>query len=261
MPTRAEIVLDTISPVGCRIITMRLEYPRVIHAQMLRHTALRRTVMSSRAVPTARLIELAQTDPAIPSRWMRACRGMEAREDLPMDVAAKCRANWLAARDNAINTARAAHALGEQKQTANRHLEPYVHVAEIVTGTLDSWRSMLALRLPSDADPAVQHLAKLIELAIRHSTPNPSTVHAPMKRAGESPDPMLTAGRCARVSVARDTETEDIHTTLTRASKMLSDGHLTPFEHYAQAMSTDERIGPYTGWASYRSMLALDSSI
>ena len=255
MKTSATVVADTLSYQGARITTMRLVYPRCIHAQMLRHTALRRNVMSSRAVPTERLLEIVRTDPYVPNDWRRNRPGMRSDTRLSGEALLNAVDEWLAARDEALRSAIKLADIGAHKQHVNRLLEPFLCVVEIVTATQDAWDNMLFWRFDQEADPEAYILAIAVKDALLGSRPITNDIHSPM---AYSEDPYTCAGRIARVSYDRDTEKEPVEKTVERAKRMLAAGHIGPFEHYAWGCGATERHGAYVGWESYRHRMRLD---
>ena len=49
----AKVILDSVSPVGKRITTLQLKYPRFIHSEFMTHRAFSRNSMSSLLCPNA----------------------------------------------------------------------------------------------------------------------------------------------------------------------------------------------------------------
>ena len=135
MPITAEIVADSISPRGKRITSVKLCYPRFIHAELMTHRVFSRNASSSRAIPVKRMIAYLRSTPAMPVFWGSNQAGMQAGEELaPGDIEA-CRMVWLAGMQSAIATAQRLMDLGLHKQIANRVLEPWAHINVLVTAT------------------------------------------------------------------------------------------------------------------------------
>ena len=57
MAYKCEILADSISEQGHRLTTFKVTYPRIIHAEMLRHRMLSRNVASSRAIPFEKMVK------------------------------------------------------------------------------------------------------------------------------------------------------------------------------------------------------------
>ena len=65
----AKIIADSINPVGNRITTFELTYPRFVHAELMTHRLFSRNSASSRAIPTAKLMERIRGCPVMPKWW------------------------------------------------------------------------------------------------------------------------------------------------------------------------------------------------
>ncbi|QDB73542.1 thymidylate synthase [Escherichia phage vB_EcoM-ECP26] len=73
----AKIIADSISEKGKRITTFELEYPRIIHSELMTHRVFSRNAMSSRAVPVGKMLQQIVENPAMPVRFGVNKRGME----------------------------------------------------------------------------------------------------------------------------------------------------------------------------------------
>lgn len=73
---RAEIA-DSVSPDGVRITTFCLEYPRIIHSELMTHRLFSRNAMSSRAIPIAKMIKQVRENPSMPYRFGANQPGMQ----------------------------------------------------------------------------------------------------------------------------------------------------------------------------------------
>lgn len=205
----AEVIADSVSEYGKRITTFKLRYPRWIHAEGRTHRQLyigegtefdlgggltiepstpslmddpnlSRNASSSRAVPVEKLIQDILDDTAIPLYWGADQRGMQAGEELAVEVNLfdpetggdtfmEREAAWLWARDQAIIAARAFGEAGYHKQVVNRLLEPFSHINVVVTAT--EWDNFYGLRRHSDAEPHIHLLADRMWEAQEASTP------------------------------------------------------------------------------------------
>ena len=75
MTISAKVVKDSISPQGIRITTLEIEYPRIIHAEMLTHRVFSHcNSASSRAIQVSKVIELVESNPAMHMHWGRIKR-------------------------------------------------------------------------------------------------------------------------------------------------------------------------------------------
>ncbi|RUU75374.1 MAG: hypothetical protein EOS05_11840 [Mesorhizobium sp.] len=201
----AKIIADSISPIGKRITTMELRYPRFIHAEELTHRVLSsspqiieyiadgvmydenlsRNASSSRAIPVERMIQDVIDDPAMPIYWGKNQSGMQAGEEfegfdgyiknpwhaglIVQGTILSPEQGWLAGRDQMIKLARAYSDVGYHKQIVNRLLETWLHINVVVTAT--EWDNFFKLRLHKDAQPEIQQLARLMFDEMVSSTP------------------------------------------------------------------------------------------
>ena len=239
-----------------RIDTLLLRYPRCIHAEFMTHRMFSRNTSSSRAIPVKKLIKDVLNDPFVPLFWGKNQKGMQASEECndPVGNGTK-EAAWLEARDHAVEIAECFEQAGYHKQIVNRLLEPFSHITVVVTAT--NWSNFLALRDHPDAEPHIQILAREIRKAIEDAevqTLQPGDWHLPFITY-EDHDAALIYGNTVdgswletikKLSVARCASTsyktvEGFDMTLERAKALYdklansSPGHMSPFEHQAQA--------------------------
>ncbi len=165
MAYKCEILADSISEQGHRLTTFKLTYPRIIHAEMLRHRMLSRNVASSRAIPFEKMVKDVEEDPFIPLVWQKSHKGMQGSEywtdndTVTVDEGDEYErytkiysatehfiTEWLEARDLAIAQSYELNRLGVTKQLCNRLLEPFVWTTELVSGT--EWNGFFELRCP-----------------------------------------------------------------------------------------------------------------
>lgn len=180
---KAEIIQDSINPVGNRLTTFVLEYPRFIHAELLTHRVFSKNSASSRAIPIEKMIKQIEENPAMPEYWGKNQSGMQAKEELD-DIEKNIITNyeekgtshwnhnclvsekeaakriWLTARNKAISFALELNKLGLHKQISNRLLEPWFHIRVILSGT--EFENFFALRAHEFAQPELQKLAYLM---------------------------------------------------------------------------------------------------
>lgn len=148
------------------LTTFQLRYPLQIHAELMTHRVFSRNARSSRAVPTARLIEEVETEPFVPRYWGANQKGMQASEECDELVAwnsgkqtvmLTSRVRWLKARNAAVQAAKAFADAGYHKQICNRLLAPFLHIDVVLTTTdLSNWD---ALRDDRAAEPHIRDLA------------------------------------------------------------------------------------------------------
>ena len=82
MTVKARIIADSINSRGTRLTTFELEYPRIIHSELLTHRVFSRNGASSRAIPVNTMLDLIESNPAMPSHWGKNQPGMQAQEEL-----------------------------------------------------------------------------------------------------------------------------------------------------------------------------------
>lgn len=294
MTITVKIIADSVSPQGQRLTTFLLRYPRFIHAEFMTHKKISRNASSSRAIPSAKIIEDILVDPAMPVYWGKNMPGMQAREELDPENKLYASAHWLDARDAVIANVRGMLELGLHKQIANRALEPWMHINVLATGT--DWAHIYDLRCHPDAQPEFQELGGLMRHGQSINQPNvlqPGEWHLPFADDAETRDQarrFLMHNRITRdlpgeqeivnllrkVSTARSARTsyllhdgkastvaEDLalHDKLV-VSKPL---HASPAEHQATPdelsnapflkYKHEELHGNLTGWIQHRKML------
>lgn len=252
-----EIIKDSVSKAGCRLTTMKLVYPRYIHAEFMTHRVFSRNASSSRAIPIDKMIEKIKVNPAIPLTWGSNKAGMQAGKEVGVEALANAYSEWLFALDFAIERAEELHKIGLHKQHVNRILEPFMLIEVLVTAT--EWDNFFELRCHEDAQPEIQHLANIMRKALNESKPVERLVHLPFvdDDIGEDKSFKLSTARCARVSYTlRDGSTDEekdiaLHDRLVVAEPL----HASPAEHQAVAMRDDRFNRNFRGWSMYRNKL------
>lgn len=155
------------------MITLKLEMPRIILAELNTHKILVRNCQSSRAVPIKSAIQqLISGNNFVPSYWGRKKSGMSASEEnnelVSLGETITTREEiWYNAMCNAIEFAEAYDEANYHKQVAGRLLEPFMMVRVLLSGT--EWDNLFNLRTHSTAEPHFRDLAIKIYNAIRES--------------------------------------------------------------------------------------------
>ena len=249
----AKIILDSVGPNGARLTTFELSYPRMVHAELMTHRMFSRNSASSRAIPTEKLLGRIEEDPVMPVWWGKNQSGMQAREALTGDALALARAKWLLGRDEAVGRARLLAVVGLHKQIANRVVEPWMFITVIVTAT--EWGNFFALRDHADAQPELAACATKAHKLYKEHEPQKlrsGQWHLPFVTGNDeqqlrvdgfkSDDLCLIAtGRCARVSYLTHDGVRDPAADVALAKeRILPSGHMSPFEHVAQALTMIE---------------------
>ena len=258
-----KIVADSINTfTGDRITTFVLpRFPKVLLQELNTHRAFSRNAASSRAIPVEKMIERVQSDPYIP-KFTKAKKGMSGIEDDDQLFQEESELTWLRTLDWAIQGARKLLDIGVHKQNANRLLEPFARVPVIVTAT--EWDNFFKLRCDQAAHPDFREVAILMQKAMARSEPVGVSVgawHIPLfdesmiEVAPEVQRVMATA-RCARVSYTRhDGSAPTLDDDRRLHNSLLENGHLSPFEHCAKAITRDPGTRNFRGWKSYRATL------
>ena len=269
----AKVILDSVSPAGVRITTMQLRYWRGTHAEFMTHRVFSRNASSSRAIPVAKMLEQVRNNPAMPLHWGKNQPGMQAREELSGIALSDARLTWLAAAEDATKWAEEMVRLGVHKQVANRLLEPFQYISVIVTAT--EWDNFFALRDHPDAQPEIQHLARLMRQAMDASTPQkldygqwhlPYVSQEEQREIGTTNAIKCSVARCARVSyLTHDGQQPNVEKDIELHDKLVvSDPrHASPAEHQAQPLWDAFDMGADTslfcrnfrGWRQYRALL------
>lgn len=279
---KVTVIADSISPAGQRITTFELEYPRIIHSELMTHRLFSRNAMSSRAVPIKKMVELIRTNPAMPVRFGANQAGMqdkgvehdgqvwydwtETEDGLAHNLFCKGREAWMKAAENACEWAERFDKAGYHKQVANRLIEPFQMMKTVLTST--TFNNFWWLRLDADADPTFEHLTEVMKEAILDSTPEPLKpgewhtpyVHHAVTLDGsfygyyvvneegfpvdltEEEALAISASCCAQVSYRRLDETKEKALGI---YERLVDGkkvHASPFEHQATPLSPYREI-------------------
>jgi hypothetical protein len=217
-----------------------------------------RNSASSRAIPTAKLIERVLKDPAVPLEWGKNKAGMSASDVLPGDVAREAERAWLGARDAAVAHAQRLLALDVHKQELNRLLEPFLWHTVIVSAT--EWENFFELRCAPNAQPEIRAAALLMLEARNASVPLALDLgewHTPLLQPDESALDLETrrrvsAARCARVSYLTHQGLREIERDLELFDRLRADRHLSPFEHVATPAPDGGFQANFRGWIQMR---------
>lgn len=272
--TTAKIIADSVHPQvpSARITTFETYAPRYLLAEINTHRVLARSAASSRAIPVSKRIEMVDTDPYVPPAFGKNQPGMVSSEDLNARDNEAADTIWRIAAGYAIRCAEALNKLSVHKQQANRLLEPFAYVHGVITATeLDNFWN---LRLASNADPAFVELATKMKEAYDVSVPVARNNHLPytddldMDAFSLEQLRQVSASRCARISYTyHDGKPFDLYRDIARCEQLVSDKHMSPFDHVATAdtvewwkessrtkgyWETPEAHRQFWGWIPYR---------
>lgn len=236
------------------IITWELMYPRYIHSELMTHRQFSRNAASSRATPTRVLVEEVRKHPVFFDEVRLNQKGMTGGELVGDEVLKEFKRQWEDAANTAADYAEDWLKMGIAKQTVNRILEPFLPIRTIVTATdIDNF---FKLRLAPDAQPEIQSLAKAMNESREKAGVSVEEVHIPYAEYFTDKTEHLVAraiAACARVSVARnDGKKTTYEEDLAFTKRLLSAGHMTPFEHVAYAASSHWRYANFSDWMSMR---------
>lgn len=278
MSYQCKIIADSVSPAGARLTTMEIVFPRFILAEFNTHRDFSRNSASSRAIPTAKLIERVLSDPYVPETWGVNKKGMQAGNEIGLQDAMRCESAWFDARNQAVESTKLFDVLGVHKQWANRLLEPFLWHTVIVSAT--RWSNFFAQRCHPDAQPEMQRIAYLMKEGYEKSVPVERELHTPyiddeeLGRAVWVLTPreverkfgsdrfkdirrFVSVARCARVSYLTHDGKRDIQVDLDLYEKLRTSNHWSPFEHVAFAKTdATARSGNFTGWSQFRKQFA-----
>jgi len=244
---RAEIICDSVSPAGGRMTTFVVRFPRIILAEVNTHKMISKNSASSRARPSAAVLEEARTHPFLPSFWGKNQKGMQAAEEIADSAKEAAQHTWETLVRQAVHGASQLADAGVHKQLANRPLEPYMYHTAVLSGT--EWSNFFALRAHPDAQPEFQELAFAMRTAYAANTPSvlvSGEWHLPFVDEREKKvfrDEILcrmSVARCARVSYLTQDGRKSYEDDLALYARLVENGHMSPLEHVARALSTDE---------------------
>jgi thymidylate synthase ThyX len=257
----ARVLADSISPAGIRLTTLEVRFPRFILSEVNTHRTFSRNSSSSRAVPTSKMIERVLQNPAMPVEWGVNKAGMSASETLTPQQAEEAKAEWLRARDSAVHHVRNLQKFNVHKQIINRVLEPFMWHTVIISAT--EWDNFFSLRLAENAQPEIRIAAQHMRAAIDASKPTPVATgawHLPLVQDDERSMPIeelkkVSAARCARVSYLTHDGKRDIEKDIELCQRLLSDRHMSPFEHVATPIDDVDFHANFRGWRQMRKEL------
>ncbi len=262
--TSATVVLDSLSPIGERLTTMELTFPRFILAEFNTHRSFSRNAASSRAIPVEKMIAKVKAHPFVPTEWGTNQKGMQAGESLSGTAAEMCERTWLQARDIAVMHVEHLLGMGVHKQLANRLLEPFGWATVVASAT--EWANFFWQRCHKDAQPQFQKVAGLALKAYHESRPTEMQAgqwHTPYILPCEYHEfdldtrMKVSVARCARVSYLAQNGLRDSSLDLELYDRLRTGNHFSPFEHVASALTHSgwdwkSSTGNFWGWNQFR---------
>jgi thymidylate synthase ThyX len=265
---QAEVVCDSINPMGHRLTTIVGTCHRFVLAELNTHRLFSRNSASSRAIPTHKRIQQVLDDPAIPIEFGANQPGMQA--GAPIESEWEARSEWLTARDEAVVHAQRLADLGVHKQVVNRLLEPFMWHTVVISSTM--WENFFEQRCSPLAQPEIRVFAECIKDVYDASKPqevDPGGFHLPFVTGQDidaSPFDLLkiSAARCARTSYETHDGVIDIAKDIELYDKLVSARpmHASPLEHVAEALSSRTSTLPsvkptnfHPSWMQLRSLV------
>ena len=258
MTVTAKIIADSVNERNTRVTTFELEYPRIVHSELMTHRVFSRNSASSRAIPVNTMLDLIEVNPAMPSQWGKNQPGMQAKEELGELEKKAVKDLWLNACKEAVSHARVMNDIKAHKQVINRITEPYQHMKVVLTGT--DFANWFWLREHPDADPTIAELAAKMKYEYDYNEPDnleEDAWHLPYVRTqkanGTYPQRywdesdneitleqalMISVSACAQVSYRKTDDTlakaEMIYKRLIESKPT----HASPTEHQCQVLSS-----------------------
>jgi hypothetical protein len=177
----ARILADSISEQGHRLTTWEVEYPRIIHSELMTHRMFSRNAASSRAIPFAKMVEQLTGRPV---RFGANQAGMQDAgedfnasvevpeyEDMSWEACAQALPEqaWEGAKYSAMTFASAFAEAGYHKQITGRLTEPFQMMKTIISATETS--NFFWLRDDEAADPTIAELARCMKQSYDESAP------------------------------------------------------------------------------------------
>lgn len=253
-----------------RLTTMIVRFPRCILSEMNTHRVFSRNSASSRARSLKTTIKQVLEDPYIPL-FTENARGMGGSYITDEDQLRMAKKEWLIARDSAVDMATwmllgagvtCSDDVKERidiyydkyygksreewdvmipnvhKQTVNRLLEPFLWHEMLITSSY--WENFFKLRMDEAAQPEIQAIATLMYEAMYASVPELFPEHIPFVKREEHTslralfhDLKKSAAECARISYVDRSTAGNKDGAEALAMRLLSKGHMSPFEHQA----------------------------
>lgn len=258
-----KIVADSLPPHEVRLTTFSLVYPRFIHSEVMTHRALSRNAASSRAIPVKKVLEQIENDPALPIYWGKNQKGMQASEELTGKDKEDALHEILEIRNRTLKGVKRLEEIGLHKQSANRYSEPFQFMQTVITAT--DWDNLFNLRTETAAQPEFKALAESMLQALNNHEPRmvktgywhlPYVTEEERRYVDIETLKKYSTARCARVSYMTHEGVLNPTRDIERHDELLSSGHLSPFEHQAQAyLAPEYRSGNFRGWIQYRKTL------
>lgn len=242
------------------IATFIITFPKFIQAHINSHRALSRNANSSRATPAKVLRRRIIKDPYLPIEFGKERSGMRGGEEIQGVKLFISKKVWLWSRYIPCVFHFIGEKMGIHKEIINRIIEPWTWTQVILTST--EFSNFIKLRADNAAQPEIQKIAKDIKYLLDNNIPteiNSGDWHIPFIKLEEIAKydietlKKIATARCARISYKLYNGTlSNPEKDIELCNKLIKEGHWSPFEHVAQALSKKERIGNFVGFKQYR---------
>lgn len=266
----ARVIADSLNRSGNRLTSLVIKLPRIVLAEFNTHRAISKNSASSRAIPFDKMVEQVRNNPFVPTKFQQDHKGMQGTKYFIGDTDEILRSEWLHASEIAVIHAKSLNQMGVTKQLCNRLLEPFMYHTIIATAT--EWENFIALRAHDMAEIHIQDAAYKVLDALNNSTPKmlePGEWHIPFgdhidgnkladvyySQQLESPIEAaikIATARCARVSYMNFEGKDDYAADIRLHDMLKESGHMSPFEHIAQALPASIQSGNFIGFEQYR---------
>lgn len=252
----AEVIADSISPQGVRLVTIEATMHRFVLAELNTHRVFSRNSASSRAIPVSKQLEKVLSNPAYPIAWPSEQPGMQGGAALYGEDLFDAVELWGKVHYEVTSLVGAyvdSHEPGRRlhKSVLNRLLEPFMWHTVVVTAT--EWDGFWWQRCHVDAQPELHVAADAMREAFDASTPTklaygqwhlPYTSEEERKETPNVDWRKVSAARCARLSTLTQDGTRSLDADLALFARLadrpeghkLFEGdpfHASPLEHVA----------------------------
>lgn len=264
MSYSAKVLLDSISPIGNRLITFEIQMPRIVLAEFNTHRCVVRSVASSRAIPFKKRLDQVLEDPFIPNYWGKNQKGMQADTEISTDDKERAEHLWKTAFGKMIKVAKELDNLGIHKQITNRLLEPFSFVTVITSGTdWDNFFKLRSSRWSKDAQPELRQVADMMLEVYESNQPKLLEFeewHLPLIQDDERNISIgdlikISVSRCARISYLNHNGIRAIEDDISLYERLVDSKHFSPTEHVAQSFYTSQYFGCFKGWLQHRQQM------
>jgi thymidylate synthase ThyX len=244
--SKVEIIKDSVGPNNVRLTTFLVEYPRIVHGEVMTHRVFSRNASSSRAIPALTSINRIKAAPFIPIEFQKPHKGMQGDEVLTGEEKRNAIMQWkMACQLNTTLAGSWAHDELFTKQLINRITEPYSFIKVVITAT--EWSNFFMLRDHPAAEIHIQDLAKNMSQKYNMNIPDvlkENEWHLPfigeddLKNNSIDDCIKISVARCARTSYFDNYGKQDKAADLELYDRLTANNpkHLSPTEHQAQAI-------------------------